>query len=370
MPVSTDVRRRSRRLRRWVVPAALAALAVAALLTFRTSSRPTALPPHVTLGTKGPAAVPLAFSTDGSKLATRTRNDLIVWDLATRQIHYRRTDPKFNGGSAAAFSPEGRRIASLWFDTGTKCSVITVDDLDRAAEVARLTLDRPGVVPWNPVFSADGSVLSVVSYNNIASETVALLHSWETATWARREDRPLRATIGPGFKYHRSTFTTDSGSLLATLGIAASRVGISAARFSADGARLVVAREDHTLEVWDVMSRHLTKTLRGEPGRCRVVDLMLTDDPSTLVTLGLDRTTPGTRLMYTLSRISPLLFGRTNRTLSPDIRSELVVWDLEAGKPRAVIPDIDVNDAVSPDGRRLATTLRDGTIDVWDIPPK
>jgi WD40 repeat protein len=61
-----------------------------------------------------------------------------------------------------------------------------------------------------------------------------------------------------------------------------------------------------------------------------------------------------------------LLPGMHRYDVSPP---EVIVWNLATGRPRLVLSG-QSRPVLSPDGTRLATTDRDGTIRIWDISEK
>ncbi|KAI0066998.1 WD40 repeat-like protein [Artomyces pyxidatus] len=114
--------------------------------------------------------------------------------------------------------------------------------------------------------------------------------------------------------------------------------------FSPDGRMLAAASDDGLIRIWDVQTSQLAHTLSGHNRAIYAIEFAASGH--TLLSASLDRT--------------------------------LRVWDLSAPSPTAsilsvptdlTIPSTGLSAlAVSPDGRRAATGLVNGTLRVWDIP--
>src|SRR4051794_2221630 len=105
----------SRRTRRrvWWAVAALT-LPAAAFWVWSALPREYTLPPRLTLGTQGPPRRPLAFSSDGSALATTGRvAGIEFWELATRRLRPPTPLSPTSGDHNIVFSPDGRWRAAV-----------------------------------------------------------------------------------------------------------------------------------------------------------------------------------------------------------------------------------------------------------------
>ena len=174
----------------------------------------------------------------------------------------------------------------------------------------------------------------------LESEPLRVMRSWPVGDRGRRSQSRracLRARLrgGPG----QVARPGDSGH---TRSFAGGHEGpIGRLRFTPDGQRLVTAGELGELNVWDVERGAVAERLTGHTGGINGIDVAVD--------------------------------GRTLITASDDTRA--ILWDL-AGDRRldrrfAVEPRFDVDDtprgiAVSPDGRTLAFTHSDGTVDLID----
>jgi len=76
----------------------------------------TGLPLHNYEGHKSFIAS-IAYSPDGKQIATRTFEDILVWDVPSRQIVLKTEGSKFGWGSNPAFSPNGNALAAARGET-------------------------------------------------------------------------------------------------------------------------------------------------------------------------------------------------------------------------------------------------------------
>ena len=112
----------------------------------------------------------LAFSPDGSKLATAGDQNIKLWDVAARmeiatlEGHRKRVE-------TMAFSPDGTTLAS-----GSRDDTARLWNVATAEQIATLIV-RPYHGVWSVVFSPDGSTLTAGSYK--------LTIHWDVATRGR-----------------------------------------------------------------------------------------------------------------------------------------------------------------------------------------
>jgi WD40 repeat protein len=101
-------------------------------------------------GDPGYPVQPLVFSPDGSALVGGGLPDVLLWDLATGQMH--RLEGHTEGVLSAAISPDGNWLASGSFDT-------TVIVWDLASGQVRHTLPEHGMGAVSLIFSPDSTRL-------------------------------------------------------------------------------------------------------------------------------------------------------------------------------------------------------------------
>ncbi len=234
--------------------------------------------------------------------------------------------------TAAAFSPDGRRIV-----TGSLDNTARVWDAESGAGIACLNGHAGKVVA--AAFSPDGRQIVTGSLDNTArvwdaesgTEFACLnahTRSVQSASFSpdgrrivtRSEDNTVRV------------WDAESGKEIACLNAHTSRV--SSASFSPDGRRIVTGSEDNTARVWDAESG---KELACLNAPSFVKSASFSPDGRRIVTGSLDNTAR--------------------------------VWDAESGTEIACLnahTSSVLSASFSPDGRRIVTGSSDNTARVWD----
>lgn len=239
----------------------------------------------------------LKFTADGQQLIGCTgRGSVNVWDAATGTLLRSWPGEVSPNLLSVALSPGG----TLWAtQTGDKSAVV-VRDMADGNVVARLPQPSP---VGNMEFSADGSRLSIAS----ADHSIAV---WET----------------------------NSGHLLHTL--RGHTEQIHSLAFSPSGKRLASGGQDRLVRIWDVDTGRQAAAIDNPWGRSNVFALAFTPDGKRLVTGKLDAT--------------------------------VTFWDVATGQEVIELPchRVGVTSlAFEPSGRRLAAVINDGTVMVWDGGP-
>jgi len=283
---------------------------------------------------QGPAPVTsVAFSPDGSKLATDTARGAELWDTATGKVILTMGDHS-NSVWRVAFSPDGRKLATSSEDKTAK-----VWDVGTGKEL--LTLRGHLDAIWCVAFSPDGRKLATASNDHTAKV-------WDAATG-------------------KETLTL--------VGHAADVRGVA---FSPDGRMLATASYDSTVKIWNVSTGGEIQTLRGHAGW--VMSVAFSPDGRTVATAGNDDTagiwdlSSGTEIL-TLRGHSASIYGVA---FSPDARwlatvgedTTAKIWDASTGKEvltlsghRNRIRGV----AFRTGGRRVATGSSDATARIWDL---
>jgi WD40 repeat protein len=126
-----------------------------------------------------------------------------------------------------------------------------------------------------------------------------------------------------------------------------------------DGRTLAVAREDGTIELWDVPTRNLRKTLAGNRAGFTSAGIRFSPDGRTLAADS--RYRPVTTLRQIAEGIRRSLGGQ--READP----EVIILDLATGERLARGPT-SIHPYYSPDGRTIATRERDFSVKLRDLP--
>jgi WD40 repeat protein len=409
----------------------------------------------------------VAFSPDGRRLASGSRDGTVrVWDPTTGgelQLHrldrmvtsveFSRDgeflltagmDQSGKGGQAqvreaatgqvvltlqgqvrAAFSPDGRRIASSNAD-----GIITV----REAATGRVVVTCQGRasflanLPWPVVFSPNGRLLATVNYDttipiwNMETGKITCRLSGHTAPpWclAFSPDGHRFASAG----MDRTVKLWDLNTNQEVLTLRGHTAPIEGLAFSPDGRRLVSTTQDDGVKVWDATPVEgpvgaLVCTFKGHTGLvgqaafhpegsrvasasvdgsvtvwdARTAQVVLdlpnraldaftvaySPDGRFLASAGRgnrvtvwDATTGRERLRYQRhsSSVTRLVYSPDGvRLASLDGRGELRIWEPSGGKDLATLqcPGLGLALAWSPDGRRVAAGNGSGLLKVWD----
>lgn len=289
----------------------------------------------------------LAFSPGGGTLVSAGLDGaVIVWDPQTGQTRATLHGHKA-GVTALAMHPHGKHFLSGSFDT-------TV--LRWNAAVSNLP---PGTLIGNPTGTR------FACFSPTSDHLASGGNSGTVMLWPRTSgiaEFPFRHPERTWYAHHQYVTCgvfLDNGARLATAGwdgkiklwnlekdepiatLQGHKGGIRSIVALSDGKTLVSASEDATVKLWDLTTFKEKATLKGN---AMVVYSMATSpDRKTLATAGGD-----------------------HRRAGP---GELILWDLETGKPRKTFAGVETiwGVAFSHDGTLLAGAFVKGEIKVWDV---
>ena len=325
--------------------------------------------------------LPLAFSpADGKILASARGNSITLWGLDTgRQKSPWKLTPNrsvFHG----AYAPDGRTFVAAWLVPGSG-TPISLDLIDVESGETRTTVATPGG-SWSGIaFLPDGRSARMTGDDGRSVRVV----DFDLMTGLSTSSRPLaaptkvvRTVISPDGRYlasvpivpPSSTQTRDWSAVVWDVDRDREALFVRTApgtphvwdvAFAPDGTTLAVGRTDGAVELWDIPSRRLLKTMRGHSEGFGFSLLKFAPDGSTLASTG----------RFTGSRLSPgrlpQEFGRLLKGRVHDHPAELVVFDPATGRVLGRALD-EARPIVSPDGRTLATFSIEGTIKIRDLP--
>jgi WD40 repeat protein/serine/threonine protein kinase len=274
------------------------------------------------------------ISQDGSRAVTVDgAGNVNFIDLIRRKIISRQRAHHDNG-RAAAFSPDGRLLA-----TGAEIIILW----DAATQTKLVRLEHTAIV-WSVVFSPDGRWL--VSTHADGSILIWSVQERERVANLNEHSGPVRAVA-----------------------------------FSRDGKRIASASDDKSIIIWDAESGHKENVLIGHDTRVTGAGFLL--DAGLLATCDLDTgarlwdTTSG-QLRWKSENITNESPGSYCLATSPDGRFVATSQGVcETGEGHRVLdfsrgifpnnPSSIYGVAFSPDGRRLACTTAYGIILLWEV---
>ncbi|MFB7650464.1 MULTISPECIES: WD40 repeat domain-containing protein [unclassified Streptomyces] len=257
-----------------------------------------------------PTSTPLSARLDVAALGMRTTPDLrTALTTDAGRVLSTRLPGHQDIGSAVAFAPDGRTLASGGHDG-------TVRLWDTSEPDARAQLGEP--------LRIAGGDVGAVAYSPDGTLLVAVGHGGGIRLWDVR-DRARPRPLGRPLVSHEGK-------------------SVTSVAFAPDGRTLATAGDDGTLRLWDVRDPDRPTPL-GDPARAdtrSVRDVAFAPDGRTLATAGHTGTV---RLWRADGADGPAPLGEPRRA------HDEAVWSV----------------AYSPDGDTLATAGYDDTVRLWDV---
>ena len=275
----------------------------------------------------------MALSPDGSTLATGDYEQVHLWDTVTGERKAALKTLANDIVIAMAFSPDGKTIA-------TESDGGTIRLWDVATATHKATLQGHTNRVTSIAFSPDGRTLASSSKD----KTIRL---WDTTAAVQK-----------------ATLTVPSMLYYSSYSIA----------FSPDGRTLATAVYKDVV-LWDVPSRQVRRTLRGQTV---IQHLAFSPDGRTLATesgeiqfwdvgSGEHKTTFVGDYTQAVTNVA---FSPDSSTLAGSEGNRIRLWDSVSGAPKTTLTghtDDITSVAFSPDGRTLASGSEDRTVRLWDV---
>ncbi|MFG2128994.1 helix-turn-helix domain-containing protein [Streptomyces sp. NPDC048751] len=325
----------------------------------------------------------IVLSPDGHTLAAQSRDGKVrIWNLPEGRL--RRTFTGDHIDEVLAFSPDGRTLA-----VATAGSTGGMDLWDPVAGRKLSTLTLPDGAVRGAAFSPDG--------RTVAAASASAVRVWDVATGRKRHSftglpEPQAVAFGPDGRTVAAVVSRNvpvrvwdvaTGRTRPAHG---SRIEGTAVAFSPDGRTCAALRADGSVQLREVATGKVRRTIRDGPGSAD--ELAFAPDGRTLAIPG-----PGdkVRLWDTVSGelratvtaghhgrgAMKVALGADGRTLvtSSNADPTIRVHRLPADRPRTTLPGqagTHVADmAFSPDGRTVGTVRQGppgrGAVQLWDV---
>jgi WD40 repeat protein len=352
-------------------------------------------------GDEVPGVRAVAFAPGGERLAVTTgepkqQGTVTLWDVATRKLVWKHTES--SGVPAVAFSPDGRSLAIAVYENAARL-------LDADTGKVIKTFAHPQEVR-GVAYSPDDKLLTTACGDK-------LLRVWDVATGTEK-----RSWTGHKERMFAVEFSADGKRLLSVGGDDGAKLWDAATgteqrtfqhyympcgRFAPDGRWVITGSYDGTTRLWDVETGEARVRFSGTGG---VHQLAFSQAARTLAVCSYGRdislfdltlrepdAAERKRIQVLLARLDDDSYDVREETsqelralgfaaeaelrraageaqsVEVRIRARRVRQDL-LSRPRAVLrghTDEVQAVAFSPDGKRLVSGSKDGTVRIWDL---
>jgi tetratricopeptide (TPR) repeat protein len=273
----------------------------------------------------------MAFSPDGTLLATGTKARTVLWDTASGQRQRTLQGPT-SPVTCLAFSPDSKKLV-----TASEDGAVSLWRVPTGEQLLSLKGYQQPVT--SVAFSPDGKQLACASQDK-------LVKLWDAATGKAVLSRPAETTR------------------------------IYEIAFSPEGKCLASGQGDGTTVLWEVASGERILALKDESGPVVSVAFCPTDKLLARVSdHGVEfwNTATGKEIQLLKGKqaqVASVAFSADGKLLASVSRGGVKVWNVATGK-EVLSLGADAGKilsiAISANGRRLASASEDGTVRVWNL---
>ena len=327
-----------------------------------------------TLGGLGSSISSVAFSSDGTKIASGSSDSTIrLWDLASgKELSVLRGHE--SEVVSVAFSPDGKTLASGSYD-----KTIRLWNLASGKEITVMRGHESRVT--SVAFSPDGTKLASAG------------DDWTIRLWDLARGKELLELKGHESKVISVAFSPDGTKLASGSDDKSIRIWdiasakellvltgheelITSVAFSPDGKTLASGSDDKSIRIWDIASAKELSVLRGH--KSGVTSVAFGSDGTKLASGSYDKSIrlwdiASAKELSMLagheSLVTSIAFSPAGRELASSGGDGTIrLWDIAATLELAVLKSGSVRSfAFSPDGSKIASAGDDWTIRLWDL---
>ena len=280
----------------------------------------------------------IAFNPDSKTLASLENNKVNLWDVATgkQKFTLQKSNNQFY---SLAFSPDGNTLAT-GLERNRENEILYLWDVATGKEKKQLNSHTGNTI--RVLFSPDGKTLASMSSSSGGDKIT--IHLWDT------QSGNIRTSVSGG---HRNLAQSLS--------------------FSPDSSLLANANQQRKIDLWDVNTGEIRKTLAGHTGA--VYSAAFSPDGQTLASGSKD----GTVRLWDVNTgeskitieppadtktITRVMFSPDGNTLLINTEETARLWDVNISTYKADIKGI--SGSFTPDSSTLATVEND-TVYLWDV---
>jgi WD40 repeat protein len=315
---------------------------------------------------------PLAFSPDGRTFLTSGEGGITSWDVASGRKRDLWTIEGNRSAMIGTFLPDGQTFAAAVF---SQSKAISIELIDTTSGRTRATLPTRFPSVYALRFADDGRTLRAFLGEPFDLKEVV---AWDVETGQETSRRPLSAStkgsitaisadgrtlaIGPMRAFAVELWDLDADRSLGKVmnPNSTSAVTWGGIGLASDGRTLAVAREDGTIELWDVPTLALRTTLPAQAAGFTYSGLRFSPDGRTIAVDSHFQATS------TIGKIQKSLWRSAGFAGRDD--SGVIVLDIATGKRLARVSTA-IHPFYSPDGRTMATREHDFSVKLRDLPP-